>query len=67
MHVIHGFLLCDEELHGVVGVVFHGAHCVVLDGVHDDHESSNQEHEHEVRVCDPIQSLGRKHHDKGVV
>ena len=67
MHVSQGLLLCDEELRGVVGVVFYGAHCVVQDGVHDDHESKSQEHEHEVRVCAPIQSLCRKHHDRGVV
>ena len=53
-------------LRGGVDVVSHGARCVVLDGVHVDHESSNLVREHEVHVCGPIQSLGRKHHDKDV-
>ena len=53
-------------LRGVVDVVSHGARCVVPDGVHVDHESSNQGREHEFHVCGSIQSLSRKHHDKDV-
>ena len=70
VHVNHGSLQCDEvggvELRGVASDVFRDARCVVLRGARGDHESSNQEREHEVHVCVPIQSLDHKLHDKGV-